>query len=193
MKISLFSLLTILFLAGIVPVALCSQTDVIGFYFDPGAESNCIESAPYATVPVHLVLTNPAMDHLFGYEFGYTVAGSYLISGTTLMGGSPIDVGGYPGNHIVGLGVPLAPDGATVLATLSVFVMDDQQIQFALHGADPPSIPEYPELPVLLLADYIQQNPVLSVPAGIPSARINGQCNGETDEDSWDGVKSLYQ
>ena len=193
MKISFFFLLTIMFLASSVPIAFSSDEDVLGFYFDAGAESNCLETTAYVTVPLHLVLTEPAMDAIFGYEFGYSVTGSYLISGTTLMGGSPIDVGGYQGNHIVGLGVPLAPDGATVLATLSVFVMDDKQIQFDLHGADPPSIPDHPELPVLLLADSTHQNPVLSVPAGIPSARINGLCNPETDNGSWDRVKSLYQ
>lgn len=185
--------MTIIFLAVNAVAVTTSDEDVLGFYFDTAAGTNCLETSPYVTVPLHLVLSNPAMDAIYGYEFGYTGSGSYMVSDTTLMGSGPIDVGGSAGNHIVGLGSPLSPSGATILATLSVFVMDDNQIQFLLHGADPASIPENPELPVLLLSDGTLINPLLSTPEGIPSARINGQCNPETVEESWDAVKSLYQ
>ncbi|MBU8869917.1 MAG: hypothetical protein KOO60_03470 [Gemmatimonadales bacterium] len=193
MRTSTYFLLTVLVMVAIPAVALHSDEDVIGFYFDAQAESNCLETAPYVTVPLHLVLTNPAMEAICGYEFGYSVSGNYMVSGTTLMGFSPIDVGGGQGNHIVGLAAPLTPHGATVLVTLSVFVMDDKQIQFDLHGANPASITDHPELPVLALGNGTMQNPVLSSPEGVSSAKINGSCNPETDISSWDGVKSLYQ
>ena len=180
-------------MTGAATAALYSDEDILGFYFDAEAESNCLEAAPYVTVPLHLILTEPAVNAIYGYEFGYSVTGSYLVSSTILMGGGPIDVGGSQGNHIVGLAVPLTPSGATLLATLSVFVMNDKQIQFDLHGADPASIPENPELPVLLLAGGTMMNPALSTPEGFPNARINGLCNPESDEGTWDGVKSLYQ
>ena len=192
MKISLFSLVTILFVAGSAPAVINTDNDILGFYFDTAAETNCLETAPYVTVPMHLVLTNPAMDSIYGYEFGYSASGSYLISGTSLMGGSPLDVGGSQGNHIVGLGVPLTPSGATVLATMSVFVMDSKQIRFDLHGSSPASLPDNSELPALLLSDGTIQSTALSTPYGLPNARINGICNPIVEEASWDGVKSLY-
>ncbi len=193
MRIPILILISILLITAAPCLASYSDDDVLGFYFDEGAESNCLETAPYVTVPMHLVLTNPAMGTIGGYEFGYSVTGNYMVSGISFKGTSPMDLGGHQGNHIVGLASPITPSGATVLATLSVFVMDNKQIKFDLHGAAPASIPDHPELPVLLVDDDILKNPVLSSPLGHPNARINGQCNAEAEDGSWDSVKSLYQ
>ncbi len=193
MRSSILFLFAIIFLASTPATALYSDSEALGFYFDTGGGINCLETAPYVTVPVYLVLTNPTMDSIYGYEFGYSISGSYMVSGTSLKGTNPIDVGGSPGNHIVGLSSPLTPSGATVLAMLSVFILDDKQIQFELFGADPSSTPDYPELPVLAIDYETLRNPELSSAEGIPNARINGICNPETVEGSWDGVKSLYQ
>jgi hypothetical protein len=191
MKNRIFALLSVLLLPANIASAAASDEDMLGFYFDASAETNCLESSAFVTIPLHLVLTNPAMDALYGYEFGYTATGSYMISGTTLSGA--IDMGGSQGNHIVGLSSPLSSNGTTVLATLLVLLLDNKQIRIDLHGATPASLPDNPELPVLLLANDTMINPSLSTSAGSANARINGICNPETVEGSWDGVKVLYQ
>lgn len=179
----------------LLPCAASASTDSnqLGFYFEPGAESNCVEAAPYATVPVYLVLTEPDFDSLYGFEFGFSVEGSYLIQSVTMSGSGPIDVGGSEENHIVGLASPLTINGATVLSTLQVFVMDQNLVRFDLHNADPTSVPDYPNCPAFLLEDDEIIAASLAVPANLPSARINGMCNPETQDGSWDEVKSLYQ
>lgn len=187
------ALLAVFLLPIAASTATTSDQDILGFYFDAAAESNCVESSAFVTIPLHLVLTNSSTSSLYGYEFGFTATGNYMISGIALNGSSPLDVGGSEDNHIVGLDSPLSASGATILATLSVLVMDANLIRFDLHGADPASIPENPELPVLLLANDTLVNATLSTPPGFPNARINGICDAETVEGSWDGVKSLYQ
>lgn len=169
------------------------ESNQLGFYFEPGAESNCVEAAPYVTVPVYLVLTEPDIDRLYGFEYGVSVEGSYLIQSVAMAGSGPIDVGGSQDNHIVGLGAPLNINGATVLSTLQVFVMDQNLIRFDLHNSDPTSVPDAPNCPALLLEDDEIVAAALAVPPNLPSARINGMCNPETEDGSWDKVKSLYQ
>ena len=193
MRLSHTFFAAILFLIGAGAASADTEDNTLGFYFDVAAEANCLETPAYVTVPLHLVLTSPTMSGIQGYEFGYTGTGSFLVTATELMGSGPIDVGGSAGNHIVGLATPLTPGATTVLVTLSVFVMDDRQISFELHGADPASIPEYPLLPVLLDDGGELFNVALSTGPGQPSARINGKCDPDIDENSWDGVKSLYQ
>ncbi len=191
-KFALTSLLLIVTLGTAMP-ASSSDNNTVGFYFDTAAESNCLETGPYVTVPMYLILTNPDIDAIYGYEFGYAASGSYMIQATALMGAGPIDVAGGEGNHIVGLSDPLSVRSETVLATLSVFVLDENQISFNLHGSVPASVLEEPDLPAVLLADDEIISLPLSTNANLPNSRINGKCNPDIEEGTWDEVKSLYQ
>jgi len=190
-----FALTPLLLIAVLLTasVAAAADNNTVGFYFDTAAESNCLETGAFVTVPMHLIVTNADFDAIYGYEFGYTGSGSYLIQATSLMGTGAIDVGGSQGNHIVGLASPLTVRSETVLATLSVFVMDENLIRFDLSGSVPRSLPDEPDQPAALLVDSEIITLPLATNENLPSARINGKCNPDIDEGSWDGVKSLYQ
>lgn len=190
---TLFAILLIVSGCGACLAADFTDENVLGFFFDSAAAFNCVEAAPYQAVPVHLLLVNASDSAVYGYEFGYTVSGSYLIQSVDLKGQGAIDVGGYEGNHIVGLASPLTTGTATLLATVSIFIMDDQQVSIELHNSDPASLADASDVPALLYVDDEIVSVVLSTPAGFPNARINGICNPETLEESWDGVKSMYQ
>lgn len=181
-------------LLALVPALAGASSDPnqIGFYFEPGAESNCLETSPYVTVPLYLVLTEPDFDALYGYEYSFSADGSYLIQAVQSAGTGPIDVGGSTENHMVGLATPLRVSGPTVLSTISVFVMDQNMIRFDLSGAVPSSYPDNPTMPALLIEDDEIITTALAVPHPLPAARINGMCNPEEEEGSWDRVKSLY-
>jgi len=121
----------------------------IGFYTDEAMTSvNAVADAPYATVPVYVVLTNPhngtdRLADIGGYEFGY-VAGADLTVLSMTFSSDGIDVGAA-GNHIVGLGAPLVvgDDFSVLLGTMSVLygVTDGSAREFHLAVTDPASIP----------------------------------------------------
>ncbi len=203
MKKLLFALCALATLAIMVPVPGFAQTEyngVMGIYFDTDALVYETTSAAFVMVPTHIMLTEYTLAAVHGYEFGYEIAGNHMVSGTTLMGEGPIDVGGEPGNHIVGLNAPMAAVGPTILTTLTIFVMDELPIAFTLKGAEPnsgapgatnPNVVAPPG--DILVATYLSASDPgdPSVPA--ICAYINGTGVIAADEASWDSVKSLYR
>ena len=99
------------------------DTNSMGFYFDVNADVYEYSTAPYLIVPVHVILTRPDFDALFGYDFSYEIIGNHMVSGTSLMGEGPICACDPP-NFTIGLQEPLATSPATLLCTLSILVMD---------------------------------------------------------------------
>lgn len=186
-----------LFVANVAFAVVDPDTNSMGFYFDANADVYEYATAPYVVVPTHVVLTMPDFAAVYGYEFGYSIVGNHMVSATTLMGPGPIDVGGGPGNHIVGLAGPLATGEATVLTTLSIFVLDANPIHFTLTGATPNSVVGSNTPAVLLEGDVILATGVSSwdeaSSAPTVCAMINDTGVVATEEASWDQVKSLYR
>ena len=190
--------LVVLLMAMLVATSAFAIVDpddnMMGFYFDLEAENPCIAGvAPYAQVPMYLVMTNMTADALYGFEVGYDVIGEGMILSTVFANPSVIDVGA-PGNHIVGFGAPTATAPVTLLATLTVMYMDTamEGVHFLMHGTIPSSID--PDYPVVLLADGVLLSVGLSAADGAV-AQINGvECMVvATEEVSFDGIKSLYR
>ena len=124
----------------------------MSIYFDTNADVYEFATSPYVIVPSYVILTNPDFDALSGYEFGYDIVGNYIVSNVDLVGAHGIDPTLVDGNVIAGLATPLPTAAATLLCTLSVFVMDWNPISFTLHGAMPNSV-EGSYLPAVLLPD----------------------------------------
>lgn len=168
--------------------------DMVGMYFDPMADTYCFTAAPYATVIAYMILTNPTMDAIGGFELGYHFTGAAMVLSTTFTNPQALNVGG-PDNMIVGFGSPQVCSEATVLATLSVLYMDTTMgpVYFYLTGTEPSSID--PTLPTLLMTDDSLVTAGLSTLPGTAGATINGICGDivDTEDASWDGVKSLYR
>ncbi len=187
-------LLLSLFVASSAFAVVDQDPNMLGLYFDLNGDSNCLEGvAPYATVDMYVLLTNPTMPTIGGFEFGYDVTGSAITLGTVFEG-SALDVGGA-GNHIVGLGSPLETSEATLLGTISVLYTDGTlaPVYFTLTGTQPSSID--PMLPTLLYGDGILMTLGTSTLPGTYSATINGVCEDvvAVEETSLDAVKSLYR
>ncbi len=167
----------------------------MSFYFDLNADVYEMASAPYVTSFAYIILANPEAGAIFGYEFGFEVIGNFLPAGVLMNGTGPIDVGGVEGNHIVGLGAPMATSPATLLATYTFIPLDAAPISFKLKGAVPNSTGGI--LPNILLADSIVFECGLGagLTDGLPNicAYFNGDGVVATDEASWDSVKSLYR
>lgn len=193
MKKMIFLLLSLLVASSAFAV-MDEDPNTLGMYFDMNANSNCVQGiAPYNSVDMYVILTNPEMPSVGGFEFGYTVDGNVIVL-TTVFSGQALDVGG-PGNHIVGLGAPLMTSEATVLATMSLLYSDTTMapVYFSLHGTEPSSID--PALPTLLFGQGELMTLGTSTLPGTFNATINGVCEDvvATEETSLDALKSLYR
>lgn len=177
--------------AGGAPAFGSDDPDMMGFFFDPGAETFCLAAELNANLTGYIALTHPTMDAIGGFEVGYDLTGSALVLTTTFSNPQSLDVG-RPGNHIVGFGAPLACSEVTVLATLSLLYLDPsaRPVEITLHGTTPSSLD--PALPTVLLTDDSLQSTGVIRPFNTFSATINGSC-GEVDDATWDRVKSLYR
>lgn len=196
MKKLVVMLLASLFVANVALAVVDPDDNMMGIYFDMNADTYCMAVGPYAPFDAYVMLTNPTFPAVFGYEFGFTYEGNLLFSGVALNGTGPIDVGGAVGNHIVGLGAPLAATPATLLATLTLIPLATTPIYFDLFGATPASIGDG-SLPVILLENSGIATMGLSTGIGNFNAVLNydGPCEDivASDEASWDAVKSLYR
>ena len=172
-----------------------TDPDMMGMYFDEDADLPCLDGAtPYSTHTLFLIITNPSFELLFGWEAGYDLLGSAQVLSTGLPPEQlPLDVGGNPGNHIVGFGEPMIMGPVNTVAVMMVLYTDTESspVDFMLHGADPGSLPG--DLPVVLLADGVLMTLGLSAEDGLV-AQINGGCQVVATENlSFDGIKSLYR
>lgn len=184
-----------LMIASSAMAVVDTDNDMLGIYFDMAADSNCLTGlAPYAQAPAYVIMTNPTNDLIGGFEFGYDIVGNALVLETVFTSPQALDVGG-PGNHIVGLGSPMATSEATVLATLTVLNTDTAgaPVFFALHGSNPSSID--PALPTVLYGQGQLMTLGTSTLPGTYNAVINGECGDvvDTDATSLDSFKSLYR
>ena len=193
MKKMLVLLLSLLVASSALAV-IDGDDNMMGFYFDETADANCITGvAPYAQIPVYVIMTNPSVDAIGGFEFGYDLIGDATVLSTTLPANN-IDVG-YPGNHIVGLGSPLNTTEATIVATLNLMYMSTTSapVSFTLHGSNPSSI--NPELPTILLGDGSLMTLGTSTLPGTMTAMVNGVCEDvvDTEDTNFGNLKSLYR
>ena len=196
----LFVLLCLLF-ATSASAVIDPDTNSMGFYFDVNADVYEYSTASYVVVPVHVILTRPDFDIIYGYEFSYEIIGNAMVSSRSFYGpylNDPDIVAGWeisPGNfRVTGMAYPTSP--ATPLCTLHIFVMDANPSGFELKGAQPNSVPGSVTPTVLLAGDV---NVPIGVSAGLVDgdtqvcAYINGSGVVASDKASWDSVKSLYR
>lgn len=167
--------------------------NVIGPYFDAGADLDCVEGMEMnAQFPVYIILTNPTFSELYGFEFGLDIEGNLILLSEQFENSAALNVGSS-GNYIVGFGQPTYTQTATLLMTVNMLHLGTTETpsHIILHGASPGSVDE--DRPAVLLAG----GEVLAV--GMHSEYrnwsnlINGRCSFEEEDRSWDGVKSLYR
>ena len=191
MKPILIAALLALLVAGNSLAVIDEDDNVIGLYFDSGADIDCLEAvAGMSQVPCYIVLTNPTFSELHGFELGFDYGSELLYLGTTLAVSDALNVG--EGNNIIaGFGSPLSTDEATHLATLNMMYTDTggNPTTLTLHGSDPTSLDS--AYPTVLLADGVLMSTELH--DSQMNYQMNGICGFEDQVLEWDGVKSLYR
>ena len=145
--------------------------NMLGFYFDTDATEYYAEGAPYELLQVHLILTNPTMSEISGWEAGYDIFGSAWINEPILYNGG---VNSLSGQYFsVTYLSPLHCTGPTPLASIPLIPIDDSCNCIRLFGVEEPSVPG--ELPVLYLSDgsYLQVETCV-FDGSDASAQLNG-------------------
>ena len=168
----------------------------MGMYWDLSADTVCMEYLPGPT-NLYIILTNPTMDSIGGYECAYDMApvgggAPYILSATQSVV-NHLDVAPGFQNFIVGFGGPLTCTEATLLVTLSVGnFAGASACDFFLRNADPSSI-DGNMYPIVLNAD--NSYTVVGPSGGDGVTAAFGVTCGvvDTEEVSFDSVKSLFR
>ncbi len=166
--------------------------DIMGLYWDLEADMYCIPPVA-APVDLYIILSNPTMDAIGGFECGFTMYSAvapYILS-AIFANPQALDVASGFQNFIVGFGAPTTCTEATLLVTLSVGNFAGVDVDFYLHEATPASIEGI--LPVILLTDDSLVTVGTNHIPGTVTAQQSIHCVMATDNVSWDGLKSLYR
>ena len=191
MKKTIILLMAALLLASSAFAVIDDDDNVIGLYFDPDAESDCLDSiGSNSQIPFYVVLTRPTFSELYGFELGYEYGSELIHLSTTFANSEALNVG-EDDNLVVGFGSPSATQDATLLATLNMMYIDmgNTPTTMTLKGSDPSSLD--PAYPSLLLAG----GEIISTGIHQPTYpyQVNGICTFEDTQVPWDGVKSLFR
>jgi hypothetical protein len=204
----LVALLLTMLVATTAFAAIDPDPDMMGFYFDPAGDVNCAAVNFNTPTPVYVLYTNPSVEYIEAYTFGYNISvdpantalifklGEVLPPGGIRVGDDGLTVPDG-GDFGVGLAQPLFPsNGACVLVTFTFMLLSPgMEAAFNLTANSIPSLPGNTDLPEV-------QGPGggsglrtvgFSTEGGFRSAVMNGDCPVATEVDTWGSVKSLYR
>ncbi len=181
--------------------------DGIGIYFDSGGESNCSLAAPFTTVTAYLLalnLTTPS--GIIGWECSISTSPANLSGITYTLAGHAFNIFAPP-KFSVGLAAALPCVPAITLMTMRTFYMGGP-VQFAIGPCVPCAFgpnsyfPQLPPGPGYALGNNpgmlkrLYPSTADLVPGTSDTywvAGINADCPVANVQDSWGGVKALYQ
>lgn len=196
------SLLALLLAMALVVPAL-AQTDPdpdgMGLYFDAAGTEVCASTAaPFASVTLYLLITNPSADTgVSGWEGYISYTGSLVAPAWTLTAG--LDVDSSANGFQVGIGtgtLALPYSSAVTLATFTAFVMaPTDQVAFFIDGV--PGSTTFPNSPGYAggadAGDLRACQVSSGTGAGAAVAMING-CDVVANEDmTFSNVKALFR
>ncbi len=178
-------------------LALAQDSDLIGLYFDPLGDMDCLDAnelLPFTPFEMYLILKDPSFDLLYGFESGLTIDGPVMILGGVFTNPHVPDIFDWE-NIIVGFGTPSPMESINILFTFSLFYtsISAEPVCFKVHGTDPSSLD--PDFPTLLWADgelmsvMVNYGPDAECTAWIQ----DGPCGVATTVHTWDSLKTLYR
>ena len=179
------------------------EPNMMGIYFDPAANYNCLTVGANTPFFVYVCVTNPTAGAIDAYELGYVMdvpAGmetSIFRLATNIGGGAAqgVDVGisgPTGGDIIVGLATPLPGGEVVVVHSFQYMLLAPMAVDVYVGASSTPSLPG--GLPVIQEAggDLMTLGTSTGGP-DIPVATINGECAVAVESNTWGGVKSLYR
>ena len=184
--LALLSLLATTAFAGLDP-----DPDMLGLYFDTAGETVCTTAAFISHVNMYVLLTNPTIPSVRGFECSLDKPAGTNSAFTVTFPVANINVGVAP-SIIVGFSVPVPTSAATVMATVDVFVLDGA-LDIFLNPASPES-PPLNGLPKVVREDFTIMSVGTSTNGGV-AAQINAPaCMVVDNEDaSFGAVKALFR
>ncbi len=172
-------------------LAQTSEDNMMGMFFaEPFVSENTNFVNAFAPFNAFIVLLNPAIESIGGYEVGIDIPATVFVLG--VIGENGWTNFGDNLNHLCGYQTPLpvAP-GGTVLSTLNMLYTGTDIIYVAYGEATPPSIPGVP-----VIANGA--NPDELIACNLTSdggfvATINGPGVVATEDHSLTSVKALFE
>jgi hypothetical protein len=197
---TLFVTLTMLALA--VTAFAYPGPDSMGMYLDADASGyptlTYQTAAPFESVTLHLVISNPSLGAVSGWEARIETVGTPIAPAWALSAG--LDVDADPNNFQVGIGespLALTPNGNgnVLVASWTGFVSGTtDEIQFLVMGA--PGSASFPDSPGYAGSTAGELHTLVSSTGGptFPVFCINTDCAVVANEDmTFTNVKSLYR
>lgn len=199
MKKLLLTLALSLFVAGTATAQLGWSEDEIGFFFDQGGTLPCGTAGP-GMASAYLMIKHGQYG-VGGWECyaPITAPADGMILSWDLMGLGPLNI--YePPFFMVGLGVPMPRAGVVHVATVNLFLQSADTWLFYVKP-----LPMYypyrggslPGYPCYAAGEDVNILTPLFATSGnynLPVAQLNGDCTVvSTKDETWGGVKSLYQ
>ena len=181
-----------------IPADAQLTDNTLGLYFDATADVQCAEGVtPFTMLTMYLVLSNPTMEEIFGFECGITQVGT----GATFMTathscGISMDLVDMEQIQVGCSGLPCVEH--TVLMSIDYWYTSTswEMVLFYLHDAAYPTLPG--GHPLIQLNDgSLLQVPVDRLASIDATAAMTGNFDIcyplSTDTHNWDSLKSLYR
>ena len=172
--------------------AISDQTpDLLGLYFDEGADLFCQEwVAPYSILFMYAVYSNPSVPEILGFDFAMEYPANIIVLNAAALCNPVWDpVEGYP--FVIGCAEPQAVGPANVLVQFVFLPITTEPTFFYIEGS--PYAPEPGLSPAVWLPDGQYLPLQVRGGEGNPTAMFNTQCTVDTEPLDWDTLKLLYR
>lgn len=181
----------LLLLAPQVGAQIDPGLDGVGLYFDTGATTYCQDVPVYLLFDLYLILTNPTSE-IHGWECAIVADWTRIFFlQADLHGG--INVCDPEPNFCVGLVNPVQPEPTVVLATLTMFLLDQDCQHLFLQPVVLPSVPDQ----VSYYTTDFQVIPMYPSTGSLdlPVAGVNCDCPPPVpaNKSTWGGIKDMYR
>jgi hypothetical protein len=178
--------------AGISPgmaQATLPGPDALGLYFDVEAQTRDIDVEAGASFEIYLILTNPTMNSIEGWESAVILTNGNSVTTTEFPVGSQPLLNG-PQDWAVSMTIPMPCNVLTKLAVFTVLSVSDEHATFFLGNISAPSLAgDYPSV-CLTGGDWTALD-LSSEDPSLPVAEVNGSTPDQ--KTTWGAVKSLFR
>jgi hypothetical protein len=198
----LLALLVVCLTATSAFAVIDPDPDMMGIYFDMGADDNCLNIGASIPYFAYLILTNPTPPAITAYELGLDIVVPAGMEGMLFrlasnVAGNPgffIDkTGPLGGDYAIGLASPIPTSPATILHSWQYMLLAVMPVEMFIHSHSVPSIPG--EFPIVGTIDepFLMQVGLSTGGPNIPVATINAECVVSVEEASFGSVKAFYR
>lgn len=199
---SLLGLLVVCLTATSAFAVIDPDPDMMGIYFDMGADDNCLNIGASIPYFAYLILTNPTPPAITAYELGLEILVPDGMEGMIFRLAS--NVGGIPGffidktgplggDYAIGLAAPIPASPATILHSWQYMLLGVMPVEMFIRSHSAPSIPG--DFPVVGVTEepFLMQVGLSTGGPHTPVATVNTDCVVSMEKVSFGFVKTLFR